>query len=273
MSEMQDIKSLYADASKHAQYQPLPDFMGEERLLAQPKYRHFKLCQQRLDLLRQSGVLEGAGKLLDVGANIGYFSLSLAQKNPELTVASLEPNAYFCHLIDHVKSAYRLDNLRVLNDGYSTSLEFDQHYDIGLFFNVLHHGGAEFDQHLMGSVADWFGYFEKTLKQLSGSIEQLVVQMGFNWGGDKAQPIHPSDDPMGFSKKMILSAGQAGYVIDKLGIPYRRDESFAYQLFKISEQGLFDGEVEKAFAMSRSYTESEFFRRPILFLKRAKKNI
>ena len=70
---------------------------------------------------------------------------------------------------------------------------------------------------------------------------------------------------MGFLKKMAERAVISGYDLDKVAVPYRNGASYSYDLFNASEAA-----VEAALIQSQSHAESEFFRRPILFLKRSK---
>ncbi len=268
------LQSLYDEISKHGQYQALPSFMRNDAEIQNERYKHFKLCDQRLNFLLKSDILESVNSLVEVGANIGFFALSLAKKYPHLAIKTIEANKTFCAISRKIADAYHLTNIEVEAGFYPFRDHKSQpKADLGIIFNVMHHGGAEYDQEYCTTRNDWYAYSEKVMAALACSYDKMILQIGYNWGGDIKEPLHAVTDPVGFSVKLAQMFAAAGWTITAVGVPLQVGDSYEYSYMDTSGQGLEDVctrlRQSKQLDKCKDYTLSEFFRRPIFILSKA----
>jgi hypothetical protein len=268
-----NFRELYAEASKHSQYQPLPAFAREGEALASERYSHFKLSEQRLSYILNSGIFSDVTSVVEVGANIGFFSLSIAHDNPGIAVKTIEANDVFCVLSRQIGSHFSVDNIDVENDFFPFLDEMQQpQADVCMIFNVLHHGGAEFDQDKCESADAWYEYLQTSLSASSARYKKMVLQLGYNWGGDVNTPIHDSMDPVGFARNLVKRFFKSGWGVSQIGIPVRDGESFEYEALSLAgkDEASCLQAIENSSTLHNcsSFTVSEFFRRPIFLLDR-----
>lgn len=268
------LQSLYDEISKHGQYQALPEFMRNDLALESDRYKHFKLCDQRLNFMYDCGVLDGMSSMVEVGANIGFFALSIAKKLPEMAVHTIEANNTFCEISRQIAGQYGLNNVKV-SDAFFPFLDAGAQpaADLGVIYNVVHHGGAEYDQEECETKEDWFAYMSRVMAALSGNYKRMVIQIGYNWGGNREQPLHSVTDPTGFTLKLADIFHQSGWSVSTLGVPVQAGDSYDYDALDLS--GMTENETSSAIEENvqleacKDFTLSEFFRRPIFVLEKA----
>jgi SAM-dependent methyltransferase len=271
------LGELYSDSSKHSVYQSIPTFIQDSlnyRESINERWRgdsaRWAYLHKYLDLNNRS--------ILDIGANTGFFTLSLAHMYPESTCTALEGNANHAEFIELVKAHYQMSNVRVLHR-YLDFAGLDKlgTYDTVLLFNVLHHAGVDFDEPLIPSRDDLYAYLVRYLTKLRNHCDQLLFQMGYNWGGNKQQPIVALAND---SEKYIYTnrfLQEAGWSIAHMVATYGCDD-----MVPVYHQNLPDDVVNAANARDASTlrrrldellapdldTFSEFYRRPIFVCTR-----
>ncbi len=212
-----ELRTLYFDGSKHASYQNVPTFVEEALGFQVSIDEGWRSDKPRYRYLLEHCPLRPGEHVVDIGANTGYFSLSLAQRftNCQFTAYELHPqHVEFMRL---VRCAFQLYNLDI--DPKPVEVE-DAHqlprYDLVLFMNVLHHLGCDFDVDV-GRNNDNFRHTAVTL--LSGLRQagnRMLFQMGTNRGGDKSNPIVDArDEP----RKLAFLTGllqTAGWTVDHI---------------------------------------------------------
>ncbi len=182
------LLDLYQRTSKHSHYQVLPSalqpLLGSEDLCVQSRHE-----RERLAYILSQVPVDGQ-HLADIGGNTGYFSFELLSHGAR-QVDYYEGNA--AHH-DFVRAAAQglgwADRLRTHHRYLAFEPDELPPLDCTLLLNVLHHFGDDFGdrgtareaakQRMLGCLAT-----------LARSSRLLVFQLGFNWKGDRHQPLFP----------------------------------------------------------------------------------
>lgn len=180
------LAALYQRTSKHSHYQtlagavaPLLD-IGAVRV----KARHET---ERLAYMLARCPIEGL-HLADIGGNTGFFSFEM------LSHGAAQVDYYEGHEPHHAFVAAAAQRL-----GLADRLHTHHRYltltrgelppvDCALLLNVLHHLGDDFgdrDTAQEAALQQMLG----CLAALAHSARWLIFQMGFNWKGDRRQPL------------------------------------------------------------------------------------
>jgi hypothetical protein len=217
------LDSLYHDQTKHAVYQDVPDFVREALGYAVATNEQWRGVGSRWEYMRTHLDFTHE-RVLDVGANTGFFTLSLAKAHPTAVCTALEGNSNHAEFIQEVAAHFNLHNVRILRQYLDfASLEQLGLYDTVLLNNVLHHAGVDFDRGLVQTRQKLFDYLVDYLGKLKNHCRRLVFQMGYNWGGNKQQPVVALADDPGKCLYVSRALRQAGWNLAALALPYRID--------------------------------------------------
>ena len=263
-----ELKRLYLDGTKHSCYQNVPQFMSQHMDLSEKLQPLWRDDVPRLELVRQYFDFCHKGSVVDVGANTGYFSLSLAFDHPNLEVTSIEGHKGHADFIGEAAELAGLGNMRVVNQ------YVDQHTDpellnseVVLHFNVLHHLGVD-NQDSIDSMDQFFRVAVQSLSRAHHEGTWLVLQMGFNWGGDKKQPIVALDDDIGKLRYLERLAEAVRFEIRDLALPVLRAGGDRYRYIVYPFEKIRHEKEYKSLLDHHSVGElCEFFRRPIIFCR------
>lgn len=186
----EQLLALYMHSGKHASYQPLPAFVVEQLGVDVPVNPRWRADHGRLDYLKAHFDFNGQ-RLLDVGANTGLFTATLAHAYPSSYCVAWELDESSADFIRALATEFNLANVEVVQQplDYQVAQAMPEHFDTLLLFNVLHHAGVDFDAALVPDKQALQGYIKGFLKALRPAADCLLYQMGFNWGGDTAQPV------------------------------------------------------------------------------------
>jgi SAM-dependent methyltransferase len=268
----QRLHQLYADQSKHSVYQNIPEFVRHALGYSEKIDEHWRGDSSRWDYMQKHIDLSG-GSVLDVGANTGFFTLSLAHAHPSAMCTALEGNSRHAEFIGLVANQFGLGNVRVLSQ-YLGLHDIDRlgSYDVALLFNVLHHAGVDFDQALVPTRNDLADYLVQYLGALRHHAGRLVFQMGFNWGGNKQEPVVPLQDDAG---KVVYAASvlrRAGWRLDAIALSRERSGTVPVTHENVPEDILAGANRGDDTILRHSLDEifdpktpsfSEFYRRPL----------
>lgn len=182
------LRDWYGRHSKHSDYQALyPPLAARlsQPFGTQPK----RLEAERLACMAVHIPLNGA-RVMEIGANTGYFTLGcLKQGAREVLAYELNPeHARFVTLA-----------ARVLGWAHRLSVRCEAYSPLGeeagadpaalcLNLNVLHHLGDDFGAHCPDTASAKASMLD-TLRQTAPSCRRMFFQMGFNWKGDRHQPL------------------------------------------------------------------------------------
>jgi SAM-dependent methyltransferase len=184
MNKIEKLKEMYANTSKHSNYQ----------ILASDLQKYLKNddieVKSRNETIRLNYFLKNVNiknkKVLDIGGNTGYFTFEFL-KNGADTLEYYEGNqehAKFVQLASEVLGY--TEQLTVYNKYYN----FDQNeqYDVVLLLNVLHHLGDDFGDDKVSKEKALETIIEH-MKAMAKQTDILVFQLGFNWKGDRDLPL------------------------------------------------------------------------------------
>lgn len=271
------LQALYNDDTKHANYQNIPAFVRDAM-----GYREQIDEGWRGDTARYRLVLEelpiAPGQVIgDVGANTGFFTLSLAHSHPETHFVAYETNPNHAGFVGLIADAFAMGNVTVQQLAIDLAgIDHLSHHDSLLHLNVLHHAGHDFDRSLVESVEGFADYAVGYLSKLRRKTTNLVFQMGSNWGGDKALPIVPVRDDCG---KIMLTSRllrAAGWQVTAIALATHQEDTIVYrclpdELLGLIESNRVQAEIPELTAHVAGYCldrfPGEFYRRPVFFCR------
>lgn len=197
-----ELMRLHRSVSKHGNYQPLPGPLVDvlpPSGLEDPLWRS---PRPQLELiLHTRDRWQDQPFIVELGANTGYLTLSLASLLPEKPFVAIEANPDHARFIELAADVLDCRNIRVIPKAmtpYDVGLNFPQ---AALFdFNVAHHLGVDLKVAAVSGVASWW-------KQLSGwlsppGLGPHYLQVGYSWGGDRQSLLHSPSDVSGFADEI-----------------------------------------------------------------------
>lgn len=244
------LLDLVRRTSKHSQYQLLPaalaPLLGADAVSVQSRHEH-----QRLAYILSRLPVEGL-HIADIGGNTGYFAFEMLEHGAA-RVDYYEGNAAHHDFVQAAAARLGLaDRLRTHHGYVSFEPAELPRFDATLLLNVLHHFGDDYGdpgtaleaarQHMLDSLA-----------RLAHSSRQLVLQLGFNWKGDRRLPLFEG----GSKAEMIQFVEQgsaADWTVSAIGIAQREAGVVVYR--DLCESNI-----------ARDDSLGEFLNRPIFVLQ------
>ncbi|HEY4292530.1 hypothetical protein [Luteibacter sp.] len=271
-----ELHDLYADASKHSQYQSLPVFVAEAIGYQETIDQGWRGDTPRFNYIRSRRAPAPGEHWADFGANTGYFTLSLARDHPETQFTAIEANRNHANFITRIAEAFELKNVSVLADAVGLrGIPSLPRVDVMLHLNVIHHAGHDFDREEVPTLDNFGSYAVEYLKALRGCAAEVFFQMGSNWGGDKSMPLVPVTADV---EKLALMAGylvDSDWAIESVAYPERTDAGVAYSAIdhRIPQQlnarsidlELLSGQLAE---LDLNKFPGEFYRRPLFHCRR-----
>lgn len=272
------LHELYADGSKHAIYQNVPEFVREALGYREQINENWRSDTPRYRYLVERLHLGSSSTVGDVGANTGYFTLNLAQSRPTWRLHAFEPNPNHRAFIDEVAKAFSLRNVQVhpepWNAGRLASLGT---YDAVLLLNILHHAGFDFDREIPDHNDAFEAYVVTYLSSVRKLTRWLCFQIGSNRGGDKKKPLFAYDNDLARLAWCTQMLSSAGWRIHNVGYAGRSD-SGAVEYFDppetirtLIQQGAMQDPAISEYLASRRLAlfPGEFYRRPLFICEAA----
>jgi len=244
----QALKDLYLQSSKHASYQlvhPLvASHLGDTTDLPAGK-----LEQERQAYFDRALPLLGA-RVLDIGANTGYFSFGALQSGAR-HVTCYEGNAEHAAFVAHCAEMARLSERLTMNACYFDFKQpFAQPYDVTYCLNVLHHLGDDFGDGSL-SIEAARAQMLRCLNYMADMTRTLVLQLGFNWKGDVRHPLFDGGEKSALID-FVAHGSAEKWVIEEVTVPNPVSKVFE----PISEDNL-----------PRNNQIGEFMNRPLFKLR------
>lgn len=180
------MKALYGKTTKHSHYQIMPDFLAELVDPSTLSKKHSRYEKERMAYFTRHLDFRGK-KVLDIGANTGYFTFSSVSAGAA-KVTAMEGNAEHAEFL---RTAAQLFHKPVeLVEGY---LDFkgaipSAPFDIVLLLNVLHHVGDDFGDRTISIAAAKQAIIDN-LNYFSDMTKHMVVQIGFSWKTNYDLPL------------------------------------------------------------------------------------
>lgn len=247
--DQQRLKALYMEKSKHSNYQVLASrlrtILGESEIITNTRSE-----PERLRYVLDNVEVKDK-TVIDIGANTGYFSFELLDAGAS-SVRLVEGNKEHAEFARMAADALGVsESVEVSSEYFQFDDQKQDHYDIGLLFNVLHHLGDDYGASM--SLEDTKEMILKQLNSMSRVVDTLVFQLGFNWMGDPAKPLFVE----GTKQEQIdyITSGITGHwEVLSIGVATGSRENVTYQ-------NVDDTNITRNDAMG------EFLNRPIFILK------
>lgn len=184
-SEIDALTYLYNQTSKHSNYQVLHPALAK---IIPPKDIETR-SRQELERWRYIGSkVDFSGKtVVDVGGNTGFFSFA-AIEGGAARLDYYEGNESHSRFVEQAAKVLRIDDVISVNNKYLDFESYNLDSDVMLLLNVLHHIGDDYGE-LTATREGALERIVSDLNQLSAHIRVLVLQIGFNWKGDREQPL------------------------------------------------------------------------------------
>lgn len=172
------LLQLYRQNSKHCGYQMLTEEIARiieaDGLPFNNRYE-----QERLHYIMKHIELKDK-TVSDIGGNTGYFTFE-ALKHGAIRVDYYEGNSTHAEFVRIAKELYG-GNINVFNSYYDFFSE-DRKCDTIFCLNVLHHLGDDF--HSLDDMQVAKKEMVNSINALAGRCEFLILQIGFNWKGNR----------------------------------------------------------------------------------------
>ena len=184
-SRLEELKEKYNQNSKHSAYQVLPPLLV-------PLLSQNVLCtksrqeESRFHFMNESLDFEGKS-VLDIGGNTGFFTFESLRHGAAIDY--FEGNRVHAEFVEIARDVIGVrDRLNVHKRYYDFEATPSQPYDVVLLLNVLHHVGDDFGDPSISreKALDLIITF---LKTIASTARHLVLQLGFNWKGDRNLPL------------------------------------------------------------------------------------
>ena len=262
------LRLLYQGNSKHGGYHPVPPYLAEvipEAADVQTKWRD---PRPRLKLLlHELECGSTSGRIVEIGANTGFQTLSLAREFPNQKIAAIEVNPAHCEFIATCARIEGLRNIEVVPEALSP-LEVAQRWPGAtvLDFNVVHHAGSDFAYQ---GVCDPDGWWERGLPSWLTAVSAFAdywLSSGYRLGGKRGQELHDPADPAGFLRRLTEALPQRQRFTVTAWMAESKDGELEYALADIGDPNGVNEFVARAERIG-SY-RGEYFRRPILRIRR-----
>jgi len=266
----EQLNELYERASKHGQYQTLPDKLATALEMQFEVNEEWRGDRTRYPVIKGYLAKNKCNSVLDIGANTGYFSLSIADDIEGSQITACELNKTHARIIELLAKVGGYNEFRVTDRSANMEHIGDfGKFDCALHLNILHHAGHDFDKELVPDREAFMQYGKKYLKMFGSSVDRMIFQMGYNWGGDKTLPLVGRDDQAGKIAFTLDLMDGAGWEIEGVALAKKGDKDLpiAYDVYSLHE---IKGEKGTQKWLEERYGAdvwSEFYQRPLWLCK------
>ena len=183
-SKVDKLKEMYANASKHSNYQilasELQQYVANDEIDVKSRNENIRLDYflKNVDIKKKS--------VLDIGGNTGYFSFEFL-KNGASYLEYYEGNQEHANFVQLASEVLGYSHSLTVYNKYYNFKQVEK-YDVILLLNVLHHLGDDFGDDKASKEKALETIIEH-MKSMAKQTDILVFQLGFNWKGDINLPL------------------------------------------------------------------------------------
>jgi len=249
--KLNKLRSLYSEVSKHSNYQILPNsllsIMESNDMEIDSRYESERLKY----ILKSINVSDRS--ILDVGGNTGFFTFELIAKGAK-TIHYYEGNAQHAEFVSMAAEALKLKDKIIITNEYLSfdKKQLNKKFDIVLLLNVLHHYGDDYGNNHI-SIEEAREEILQQLNSLSATTKYLVLQLGFNWKGNRDCCLFEHGTKLEVIE-YISNGIQDHWEIEVIGIAEKSNNLLQY--VELNDQN-----------KKRNDSLGEFLNRPIIILK------
>ena len=264
------LARLYNDQTKHSRYQNIPDFVRQALNYSETIDENWRGDSARYRYLLEELACMTGGIFGDIGANTGFFTFSLAHLMKEKVFYAYDMNKKHIQFMELIKDYFGMENIHIKLHGVDLyGIEKLPIHHVLIHFNVLHHGGVDFDQKYVMNEHIFSNYARLYLSKLRRFTSFMYFQMGYNWGGNKKKPIISVDNQEAMIRYQANLFMQCGWEIGKIALfnytekkYFNLPSSTLEAVCKHTADGL--SEIIDSYRMNKA---SEFYKRPLLLVK------
>jgi len=277
MKLIDKLTELYNDNSKHSNYQNVPEFVSKELGYFEKINEEWRGDTARYKYIISKLKEMKISSISDIGANTGFFILSISYLYPDIICNAYELNENYANYIRVIKNHFGLKNINIFKKEIKLSniLELD-YTDVVINSNVLHHAGVDFDIELIKNIEEFNSYAIEYFKKMTKITKIMFFQMGYNWGGNKSTPLSTSGDIYRFIQRNQKLFNSAGWQILSIGIydyNIKDYKELSHKFLDIINNKSFETKTNNEFdhwlEKIGFENNSEFYKRPIFILKRS----
>jgi len=226
-----ELVDLLLENAKHTTYQMLPPCVKDQdnrfgRLIGTQRQD-----EKRYDWLK-SNMPSLTGRVIDIGANLGYFSFRTLQ-DYQVNIVAYEPYKPHAKAISIIRKLcdFEAKQMKVVDQGIGLrEIEALPQADLLILLNVIQHAGEDYDQDLVDNIQNWRSYAVNYLTKLRSKADKLFFQMGYTWLG-YAGKLCKDENIIDFTASLLVDAG---WQIKSCGIIKDFSEPFTYQNYDIA---------------------------------------
>lgn len=240
--------------SKHSHYQSIHPIL-KDKININVEYEFEKMEYSRAKYINENIKIHGKN-ICDIGANTGYFTFEAIQRGAK-TIDAYEGNKNHAEFISRMKDFLPDGNIIKIFDSY---FDFDKNtktYDILFCLNVLHHLGDDFGDTEI-NIESAKEKISKAISKLCTQCETLVLQIGFNWKGNRNSPLFRH----GTKKEMIEFVKESLMPLSDLKIGIYEDAANEY----------IEAQEKANDLLKRRDDLGEFLNRPIFIIRKNQPN-
>ena len=264
------LAGLYHDQTKHYRYQNIPRFVYEALNYSESIDENWRGDSARYRYLLKQLPSSPESVFGDIGANTGFFALSLAHMMKGSRFYAYEMNKKHTRFMELIKEHFRMENIRVMPQRVDLfGIEQLPIHHVLINFNVLHHAGVDFDRKFISDESNFTDYAQIYLSKLKSKTSMMYFQMGYNWGGNKKKPIVPVDQQESMVRYEVDIFKKCGWEIIHVALFNNKDKQYhnlspsAIEAVCTKKNGGL-GKIIESFRMSQA---SEFYKRPLMLVR------
>lgn len=249
-TQQEQLQALVRKQSKHSDYQTLHPWISP--LVSETAYQPSGKAEAQRQAYMCAHYDFSKKRLLDIGANTGYFSFAALQAGAAHVQAYEGNPEHAAFMIQAATIIGLKDQLSVCSAyfDFSPNPEIQKSFNVGLCLNVLHHLGDDFGDSEL-NVYEAKRAISIGLQSLASSCQTLWFQIGFNWQGNRDAPLFKTGSKEELIEFIQISCASY-WTIENIGIFNPNT-----QKYKTMTQSL----------LARFDTAGEFLNRPIFLLK------
>jgi SAM-dependent methyltransferase len=208
------LRALYQRASKHSSYQQVHPWVAP-LLGAAPDLPAGKLEAQRQRFFARHVDYAGA-RVLDIGANTGYFSFAAIEAGAA-DVQAYEGNPAHAEFVRSAAAQLGVADRLQVHARYFSFASSGARHDIGLCLNVLHHLGDDFGDRTL-TIEQALRCMQDSLRAMADSVATLILQIGFNWKGDVRYPLFAGGEKTALVD-FVLQGAAGAWSVAEIAVP------------------------------------------------------
>lgn len=205
------LSNLLAKHSKHSAYQEFHPWIRDilECTYSPPGKLENLRWSYMVTRLNVTGM-----SVMDIGANTGYFSFGSLEQGAAQVEAFEGNREHAIFLREAAKLLGLSTKLRVKHQYFNFEPNKYQLVDLVVCMNVLHHLGSDFDdigQNLVIAKKQ----MQNALRHLARITKYCWFQIGFNWKGDRFQPLFANglkDDVITFMRETCTDVWNIAHI-------------------------------------------------------------